>query len=326
MSDNPTPSTDTQTPMVSVVIPTRNGEPYIRQTLEQVLAQTGCSLEVVMVNDGSTDGSEQTAASMNDPRLRIVDGPCQGIAPSVNAGLAAARGKYVVRCDADDLLPPGRLQWQVDWLEAHPEFAAVCAMFHTISDKGKPLAPMRTGATAMEITSELHTGKTRTHFGTFMTRAEVLRKIGGARPYFNGTEDIDLQLRIATDHRVWYEPVHSYDYRLHGTSTTHVQPSLKREFLTETAREFARQRAAGRDDDLALGQPPEVPEDDSKGIDTRDHVTGMLMSEAWQKHKSGQRVPAIASGWRACCHHPASWPTWKSFFMLLVKAPKRQQG
>ena len=245
--------------LISVVIPMRNGEPYIRDTLASVLSQGGVELEVVVVDDGSTDGSPQTVASMGDGRVRVIAGPSQGIAPSLNAGLSAAAGDYIVRCDADDLLEPGRLAAQAAWLEEHDDYAAVCGSYVTVSPQGKLVSELDTGAEAVEITDELHRGKTRTHFGTFMTRLSVIEALGGARPYFNGVEDMDLQLRIGTSGRVWYEPSRVYRYRLHSASSTHTQPSPQRVFLTETARRFALQRAAEGTDDLEAGRAPAPP-------------------------------------------------------------------
>ncbi|MEM8737017.1 MAG: glycosyltransferase family A protein [Planctomycetota bacterium] len=309
--------------LVSVVIPMRNGGAFIGPTLASVLTQEGCALEVVVVNDGSTDGSDRTVEAVDDARVRMIAGPCEGIAASVNAGLAAARGAYVVRCDADDLLPAGRLAWQAAFLRAHDDYAAVCGSFRTVSDKGRPLAVMRTGDEAQEITQELWTGKTRTHYGTFMVRRGVLNELGGVRPYFKVAEDIDLQLRIGTAHRVWYDPRQSYDYRLHGDSSTHNEPSPAREFLTETARAFARQRAAGQDDDLDKGAPPAVPDGGGAAMDVDRHAQGMLLGEAWRHHRAGRRSAAWSAGWRACWRHPASWSAWRSFLMLWVKRSGR---
>ncbi|MEM6552977.1 MAG: glycosyltransferase family A protein [Planctomycetota bacterium] len=311
---------------VSIVIPMRNGEPFIRQTLESILSQSGptgepIDLEVVVVNDGSTDGSETTVADIAqaDPRVRMIDGPQQGIAPSLNAGINAATGDYLVRCDADDLLPPHRLAAQLDYLTKHPEALAVCGTYATISDKGKPLSSLDTGADPADITDELHAGDTRTHFGTYMTRTSALNELGGARPYFNGVEDVDLQLRLATLGPVHYQPLDCYRYRLHGTSSTHTQPSPQRIFLTDTARAFARQRAGTGADDLMRGNPPDVPQDHAPGVDVREQAQGMLMGEAWRHFRAGHRGKGIAIMWRAALARPAHPAGWTSLLQILVK-------
>ena len=98
-------------PLVSVVIPMKNAEPYVREAVESVLKQEGVELEVIVVEDGSTDQSEAVVRSIDDPRIRIIPGPQKGIAAAFNAGLTEAKGEFVARCDADDVFPPGRLAW-----------------------------------------------------------------------------------------------------------------------------------------------------------------------------------------------------------------------
>src|SRR2546423_15218001 len=106
---------------ISVLIPCRNAERYIRATLDSVLAQKDVGLEIVVIDDGSTDRSMDVVREVKDPRIRIIPGPQRGISAAFNAGLVAARGEIVARCDADDLYPPDRLAWQVKFLADHPE-------------------------------------------------------------------------------------------------------------------------------------------------------------------------------------------------------------
>src|SRR5205814_7748320 len=93
-------------PLISVIIPMRNAERYVRAAVESVLAQKDVELEVIVVDDGSTDGSAEVVRGIGDARVRIIPGPQKGISASFNAGLAEARGELLARCDADDLYPP----------------------------------------------------------------------------------------------------------------------------------------------------------------------------------------------------------------------------
>ncbi|MEM1213552.1 MAG: glycosyltransferase family 2 protein [Planctomycetota bacterium] len=311
---------------VSIVIPMRNGEPFIRQTLDAILTkpapdQPAMDLEVLVVDDGSTDGSEHTVAerAKTDPRLRVIPGPCQGIAASLNTGIEAAAGEYLVRCDADDLLPPERLRDQADYLDQHPDVLAVCGTYATIDRKGRLISSLDTGVDPADITDELHRGQTRTHFGTYMTRTTALRELGGARPYFTVAEDLDLQLRLGTLGSVHYQPIDCYRYRLHGTSITHTHPSPLRVFLTEQAKAFAQQRAATGADDLMRGEAPEVPEDTTPGMGIRGHTQRMLIGEAWRQFRAGQRGRGFATMWRATLAHPTRPRGWVSLLQILVK-------
>ena len=82
--------------LLSVLIPMRNAEPYVAAALDSVLSQRDVQLEVVIIDDGSTDRSVQIVEQINDPRVRIIRGPRKGIAAAFNAGLAAARGEIRV--------------------------------------------------------------------------------------------------------------------------------------------------------------------------------------------------------------------------------------
>src|SRR4051812_3338281 len=104
-------------------MPMRNAERFVAKSLRSLLGQRGqrgqgdaFELEVIVVDDGSTDRSADVVRGLNDVRIRIVPGPQRGISAAFNAGLAAARGQVLARCDADDLYPPDRLDWQVRWL------------------------------------------------------------------------------------------------------------------------------------------------------------------------------------------------------------------
>src|SRR3954447_8019302 len=80
-------------PLLSVIIPMRNAEPFVRAAVESVVAQEGVDLEVIIVDDGSLDRSVHIVKEIADPRIRMIPGPRQGISAAFNAGLAAAKGE-----------------------------------------------------------------------------------------------------------------------------------------------------------------------------------------------------------------------------------------
>lgn len=307
--------------LVSVVIPMKNGRDYIAAACGSILAERDVSLELIVVDDGSTDGSAEVVRGLGDARATVIAGPCEGnIATSVNAGLRGARGEYLVRCDADDLSVRGRLAWQKAWLESHADYAAIAGAFDTIDPAGRELSPMNTTAAAGEITDELREGKTRTHLNTCMVRMEVARELEGFRPYFSGTEDIDFQLRVGTANRVWFEPRITYRYRLHGTSITHTQATARREFLTATARAFARQRRDTGQDDLQRGCPPTPPADGSEAHDVGQHMQDVLIGRAWREHREGRRSAAVRTAARAAWTQPTRLHGWRQLGVLMCKA------
>jgi glycosyltransferase involved in cell wall biosynthesis len=109
-------------PALSVLLPVRNGGPLLRAALRSVLAQSMADFELLVLDDGSGDGSAQLARSLGDARIRIVeDGRHLGLAARLNQGVQLARAALVARMDADDLCLPRRFELQLAFLAAHPE-------------------------------------------------------------------------------------------------------------------------------------------------------------------------------------------------------------
>lgn len=114
---------------VSVIIPAYNAEPWLAAAVASVQAQTFTNWELIIVNDGSTDGTLQVAHTLNDPRIRVVDQVNGGVSAARNAGLAAANGRYICFLDADDAMLPTNLAEKVhalkdsraDWVYADIE-------------------------------------------------------------------------------------------------------------------------------------------------------------------------------------------------------------
>ena len=113
-------------PIVSVVMPVYNGSQYLREAIDSILNQTFKDFELIIVNDGSTDNSEDIILSYKDPRLcYIKNEKNSGICITLNKGLDYAHGKYIARMDCDDISLPERFKKQVDYLERHQNIGAI---------------------------------------------------------------------------------------------------------------------------------------------------------------------------------------------------------
>jgi glycosyltransferase involved in cell wall biosynthesis len=314
----------TTLPRVSIIVPMRNAEAFVEATLKSILLEARVVLEVLVINDRSTDRSLERVLRIGDSRIRVIEGLGAGISAAMNLGLAAARGNFIMRCDADDLYPVSRIWDQVNWLDAHQDYAAVCGGFATLDGSGRPVAILATGVVAEEITAELNAGHTRTSFCTYAVRKNSIEPIGEFRSYFETAEDIDFQLRLANYARVMYLPQTTYLYRLHADSITHTQSSAKRMFYENTAREFQRQRTLDGQDDLMRGSPPVVPAvSDAKPGSAVRQVGGMLLGSAWRAHQGGNKWEAVVLGGRALMHMPLEPAVWRSVAALIAKPAKR---
>jgi glycosyltransferase involved in cell wall biosynthesis len=303
----------------------RNAAPFLPAMLRSVLSQANVDLEIIVVDDGSTDGSGEVAREIGDPRIQVITLGGVGIAKAFNAGLDAARGQIITRCDADDLYPPGRLSRQYEWLKLYEEFGAVCGGFATLSPRGRLITDMKCGENPQEVTAELRSGTVRTHFCTFAVRAELLRKLAGCREFFITGEDIDLQLRIGDACRVWYQPQRTYMYRLHNASITHTMGVPMRSFFEATARKLQQQRHIQGLDDLDRNISP-TPDENGPHADPPDllvdQIQGLLLGTAWEQHNKGRKIRSIVTGFRAGLARPNQLPVWRSVAALIVKPSK----
>jgi glycosyltransferase involved in cell wall biosynthesis len=111
-------------PLVSIITPAFNAEPYIAETLRSVLSQTHSRFEVLVVNDGSRDGTLAAARSFTDPRIKVIDQQNRGASAARNRGLKEAQGEFVQYLDADDLLAPNKIEIQLRRLLSHPNATA----------------------------------------------------------------------------------------------------------------------------------------------------------------------------------------------------------
>lgn len=112
-------------PLVSVVLPVYNGQPYLGEAIASILSQTLKDFELIIINDGSKDDSDAAIRSFDDPRIRYYPQANQGLAATLNLAVKQARGKYIARQDQDDISVPNRLEQQVAFLEGNPKVGIV---------------------------------------------------------------------------------------------------------------------------------------------------------------------------------------------------------
>ena len=311
-------------PVVSIIMPMYNAERFVTAALASLLQEQTIPIEVIVVDDGSTDASCKRVKQMQDDRILLLHSPHQGTANTLNLALSAVQGEIVMRCDADDRFPPHRIAEQVEWLTQHPEYGAVCGSFTTMDVNEQEILAFNCGNESMDITAELQQGITRAHLGTFAIRREVLQTIGGCRSYFRSGEDIDVQLRIAEVCRVWYQPASRYQYRLHATSLTHTLNSEERNFFDKIAREFRHQRAAQGTDALQQGCPP-IPPKGTHVLDANQHIQGLLLGKSWHEHSTGQKLKAIMTGLQSIGVRPQGLAAWRNLLVLLLKSPGQKR-
>jgi len=187
---------------VSVLIGAYQNERTLERAARSILAQTVSDLELLIVDDGSTDGTQQVAAGICavDGRARVLAmGENRGIARSLNAAIEVAAAPLVAIQDADDWSEPARLERQIDVL-ADPEIAVVGCRMHEVDRSGRELAPRTRWATG-DVGSLLMRFNPVPNTAAMFRRDAVLA-IGGYDPRYRWAPEYDLWLRLAERHRV----------------------------------------------------------------------------------------------------------------------------
>ena len=185
-------------PVVSVVIPLYNARDVIRETLESLFAQTYRDYEVVVIDDGSTDGSGGVVGAYGD-RVRYIAQSNGGVAHARNRGIAVSRGKYIALLDHDDLWQREKLGKQVALLEAHPAVGMVVTDVEHIDRAGRPMNRLGPAYQPQHEFARLFVqGFVPTPSATLIRKA-LFEEVGGFDEQFNsaGMDDHELWTRIA---------------------------------------------------------------------------------------------------------------------------------
>jgi glycosyltransferase involved in cell wall biosynthesis len=192
-----TPTT-AASPDVSVVIPTRNRCPLLEQAVSSVLAQAGVRLELIVVDDGSDDGTAEWLGTVEDDRLRTIRLEESGErCHARNMGLEAAEGRFILFLDDDDLLPASALAAHLRALQAHPSALASVGGCRLFSDAGQErTVRIARRLRVRHVWEDILFGWTPIS-GQFLLQTDVVRSSGGWDGAFIPAEDHDLWLRIA---------------------------------------------------------------------------------------------------------------------------------
>lgn len=213
---------------VTVLLPVFNSEKYLRQAIDSILNQTFKNFELLIINDGSTDGSNIIINSYSDERIRVLDN-CEnvGLTASRNRGLQEARGEYVALLDSDDIAYSTRLYDQVTFLEKNKDFGLIASWANIIDETSNTTGEIwKYDASPEKIISIL------LFHNYFVQSAVMLRKSClPAECYrnFQLAEDYDFWVRIARNTRVWNLQKVLIGYRIHKESISRKKTDLMEE-------------------------------------------------------------------------------------------------
>jgi glycosyltransferase involved in cell wall biosynthesis len=183
---------------VTVLMAVYNGQHYLRDAIDSLLAQTFRDFELLIINDGSTDSTQAIIQSYDDPRIRLVNNEQNlGLARSLNRGLGLAQGELIARQDADDISEPERLARQVAFLDASPEVVLAGTWYREIDAQGVPTGQGRLPCDHTQIRWHLLFYCPFVHSAVMLRKSVVLEQIGFYNEKMSYSMDYELWLRIA---------------------------------------------------------------------------------------------------------------------------------
>lgn len=210
-------------PLVSVIIPSYNRAKYIQQAVESVVAQTYSPIELIVVDDGSTDGSLDLLEQLESKgQLKLFVHPGyanRGQSASLNLGITRSKGEYVAILDSDDYFSHGKIKSQVEYLTGCREVGMVYGLGYAVDERGDPLFILPNSDHVEESDpNNLLIDCYMALPGGALVRREVFESVGLFEEKFRAGQDHDMALRIMEKFPVAFLPEVSFYYRKHGDS------------------------------------------------------------------------------------------------------------
>ncbi len=232
----------------SIIVPAYNYERYVARTLESALAQDDSGIEIVVVDDGSEDGTAEAVRPFVERGVRYIQKANGGLPAARNTGIAEARGKYLVFLDADDLLESHAVRTFREAMESRPEaFGIVACGYRTIDVDDRPIEDKSQGADGRLSEVSLADIVVRTRFcTTVMAKADAIRAAGLFDEKLRASEDRDMWIRVAAaGYRIALLPDVLVLVRRHGTNMS-ADPVRQMTAVRQVLRKAWRQRTAPR--------------------------------------------------------------------------------
>ena len=291
-------------PAVSVLLPVYNTRPFLAEAIESILAQTFGDFELLIVDDGSTDGSTEVARRYSglDGRIRLVARENRGLVATLNELAGLARGELLARMDADDVALPRRFERQVAHLREHPEVVVAGSWVEWIDQEGDSLCEfqMAEGHEAIDRLL-MEEGTNSICHPAAMIRADALRRVGGYREEFAATacEDYDLWLRLAEVGRVANMPEVLLKYRFRATSRARLMDHDNWRFEGRAVRDACERRGRAAPAPRREASEPPMTEADHR------------MTWAWWALNGGNVRSARKNALIRLRKKPLSFASWR---------------
>ena len=203
-------------PLVSVIIPCYNAEKYIVETIQSVISQTYENLEIIVINDGSTDRSVELIQTIIDPRCKLISVENGGVSKARNIGIKASKGDFIAFLDADDLYQKTNIEEKIVFLQQHPSLALVHSFEEVFDSESKQIIEIAKGKKGKVLNTLLSLKEKVIHSpSSVVIRRELLDKIGGFNEKLSTSADWEFWVRSAKQSSFGMLPKALTKYRIH---------------------------------------------------------------------------------------------------------------
>lgn len=227
---------ENKTPLVSIIIPVYNKAEFVSETIASALAQSYKAIEIVLVDDGSTDGSLhilQEFATQYPDKIILIEQKNKGVSPATNAGIKAASGDYLQFLDADDLLSPQKIEKQVDLLKNQGKLVMASCKWLTFGDnlenhQNWNLIVFKEYPNPIELLLDLYNGGEMMQPGVYLCSKELMEKAGAWNEKLTINQDGEFFMRVLLQaDQVFFEPTGKVYYRKPGEANVSQQKSYQ---------------------------------------------------------------------------------------------------
>ncbi len=298
---------------LSVLLPVHNSERYLSQAIQSVVCQSFRDFELIIVDDGSSDASLHVCQEFerNDARIKIISRPNTGIVGALNDGLAASKGEFIGRMDADDISYPDRFERQLLEFARRPKLVLLGSQVRAIDADGCPIRYMcqETENATLQALLLAGDGHAILHPAVMM-RATAIGQIGGYRPEYPISEDLDLYLRMAELGEVGNCSEVLLDYRHHESSITN-RPNKAMHFAQLAVSETRARR----------GLPPLSLQ--QKMVNEVEIASPGQIARRWSWWAWGSGFGSTARKYarRAIFADPTSFKAWQLLYVTHLRRP-----
>ena len=300
-------------PLVSILIPVYNAGEYLRPSVQSILSQTYSNLEVLIIDDGSTDGCMDSIADLNDSRIRIISQNNSGKAVALNRALEELSGIFYAIQDADDISYPHRIERQVEFMLGNLELAAVFTG-HDIIFGRQRIAPTFSGKSIDECRHGIEQFRMPTHDATSMFRVPLVRKFR-YEPALQYGEGLDYILRVGEHHPMLVLAECLYSYRFHFGSLM-TKNVLQRKQMIRNVLERACERRGLNPGDCLSVNSERISRFRHREMET--HIVPHFMESVLDLRRAHRNTEALKTAFACLRLHPCDPYNYKPLAYFLA--------